>query len=62
MTIEPGNDHDMNQKSSCMVGKSMEIDEDFDSSPFGIVITQWKDQQIEVLYTEQFERQILMTC
>jgi hypothetical protein len=39
----------------------MEIDEDFDSSPFGIVIHDGRPKT-EVLYAEQFERQILMTC
>ena len=34
----------------------MGIDPGWGSSPFGIVITQWTDNQIHVLYAEEFER------
>ena len=34
----------------------MGIDPGWGSSPFGIVITQWTDDQIHVLYAEEFER------
>jgi hypothetical protein len=39
-----------------MSPKSMGIDPGWGSSPFGIVITQWMDDQIYVLYAEEFER------
>jgi hypothetical protein len=39
-----------------MSPKSMGIDPGWGSSPFGIVITQWTDGQIHVLYAEEFER------
>ena len=39
-----------------MSPKSMGIDPGWGSSPFAIVITQWVDGQIHVLYAEQFER------
>ena len=39
-----------------MSPKSMGIDPGWGSSPFGIVITQWTDDQIHVLYAEEFER------
>jgi hypothetical protein len=42
--------------ASDMSPKSMGIDPGWGSSPFGIVITQWTDGQIHVLYAEQFER------
>jgi hypothetical protein len=35
---------------------SMGIDPGWGSSPFGIVITNWRDGQIHVLYAEEFER------
>ena len=34
----------------------MSIDPDFGSSPFGIVIVQFSDGVIEVLYSDEFER------
>ena len=39
-----------------MSPKSIGIDPGWGSSPFGIVITQMTDDQIHVLYAEQFER------
>lgn len=36
--------------------KSMGIDPGFGSSPFGIVITQFSDEQVQVLFAEEFER------
>ena len=39
-----------------MCPHSMGIDPGWGSSPFGIVITQWTDDQIHVLYAEEFER------
>lgn len=36
--------------------KTMGIDPDFGSSPFGIVIVQFSDGVIEVLYSDEFER------
>ena len=39
-----------------MCPHSMGIDLGWGSSPFGIVITQWTDYQIHVLYAEEFER------
>ena len=39
-----------------MSPKSMGIDPGWGSSPFGIVITQWTDDQIHILYAEDFER------
>ena len=36
--------------------KAMGIDHDFGSSPFGIVILQFSDGVIEVLYSDEFER------
>jgi hypothetical protein len=47
---------DNNQIPNKMAPKSMDIDPGWDSSPFGIVITQWTDNQIHVLYAEEFER------
>ncbi len=37
--------------------KAMGIDPGFGSSPFGIVIVQFSDGVIEVLYADEFERQ-----
>jgi hypothetical protein len=43
-------------QANSMSPKSMGIDPGWGSSPFGIVITQWSDGQIHVLYAEEFER------
>jgi hypothetical protein len=36
--------------------KSLGIDPGFGSSPFGLVITEWVDNQIQIVYAEEFER------
>jgi hypothetical protein len=36
--------------------KSLGIDPGFGSSPFGIVITEWVDNQIQIAYAEEFPR------
>jgi hypothetical protein len=36
--------------------KSLGIDPGFGSSPFGLVITDWVDKQIQIAYAEEFER------
>jgi hypothetical protein len=36
--------------------KSIGIDPGFGSSPFGIVVTEWVDNQIHIAYAEEFER------
>ena len=41
---------------STALGRSMGIDEGFGSSEFGIVITQGKDNAVEVIYAESFNR------
>ena len=38
------------------IQKAMDIDPGFGSSPFGIVIVQFSDGVIEVLYSDEFER------
>jgi hypothetical protein len=42
------------------------IDPGFGSSPFGLVVTEWVDKQIQVAYAEEFERpdflRISYTC
>ena len=45
-----------NLQANKMCPHSMGIDPGWGSSPFGIVITQWMDDQIHVLYAEEFER------
>ena len=53
--IEKGHGY-INLQANKMCPHSMGIDPGWGSSPFGIVITQWMDGQIHVLYAEQFER------
>ena len=53
--IEKGDGHN-NLQANKMCPHSMGIDPGWGSSPFGIVITQWTDDQIHVLYAEEFER------
>jgi hypothetical protein len=36
--------------------KSLGIDPEFGSSPFGLVVTEWVDNQIQIAYAEEFER------
>lgn len=36
--------------------KSLGIDPGFGSSPFGLVVTEWVDNQIRIPYAEKFER------
>jgi hypothetical protein len=36
--------------------KSLGIDPGFGSSPFGLVVTEWVDNQIQITYAEEFER------
>jgi hypothetical protein len=36
--------------------KSLGIDPGFGSSPFGLVVTEWVDNQIQIAYAEEFER------
>ena len=36
--------------------KSMGIDPAFGSSAFGIVITQWVDNQIQIMHAEEYQR------
>ena len=52
--IEKGENNQV--QANRMSPKSMGIDPGWGSSPFGIVITQWTDCQIHVLYAEEFER------
>jgi hypothetical protein len=53
--IKKGNEYN-NLQANKMCPHSMGIDPGWGSSPFGIVITQWTDNQIHVLYAEEFER------
>ena len=53
--IEKGHGYN-NLQANKMCPHSMGIDPGWGSSPFGIVITQWTDNQIHVLYAEEFER------
>ena len=53
--IEKGHGYN-NLQTNKMCPHSMGIDPGWGSSPFGIVITQWTDDQIHVLYAEEFER------
>lgn len=55
MVIEKGNSYHSLQANK-MCPPSMGIDPGWGSSPFGIVITQWMDDLIHVLYAEEFER------
>jgi hypothetical protein len=36
--------------------KSLGIDPGFGSSPFGLVVTEWVDNQIQIAYADEFER------
>jgi hypothetical protein len=36
--------------------KSLGIDPRFGSSPFGLVVTEWTDNQIQITFAEEFER------
>ena len=49
------NPYDANATST-IYGRSMGIDEGFGSSRFAVVITQGKDNKIEVIYSEEFDR------
>ena len=55
LAIEKGQINNSLQANK-MCPHSMGIDPGWGSSPFGIVITQWTDDQIHVLYAEEFER------
>jgi hypothetical protein len=39
-----------------MAGKAMGIDPAWGSSAFGVVVTQWLDGQVQILYAEEYLR------
>ena len=55
LAIEKGNNYDPD-KNNDMCQKSIGIDPAFGSSAFGIVVTQWQDQQIQILHAEEYQR------
>jgi hypothetical protein len=42
--------------SSYLTSKSMGIDPAYGSSAFGIVVTQWEDNHMQILYAEEHHR------
>ncbi len=55
--IEMGRKYDPNViSSSYLTSKSMGIDPAYGSSAFGIVVTQWEDNHIQILYAEEHHR------
>ena len=54
--LEKGANNRIQVQPNRMSPKSMGINPGWGSSPFGIVITQWTDGQIQILYAEEFER------
>lgn len=58
LAIEKGENYDpANMKNNNEISpKSMGIDPGFGSSCFGIVITQWQDQQIQIVHAEEYQR------
>jgi hypothetical protein len=55
LAIEKGENYDPD-KINEMCQKSIGIDPAFGSSAFGIVVTQWQDQQIQILHPEEYQR------
>jgi len=55
LAIEKGKNYDPG-KNNDMCQKSIGIDPAFGSSAFGIVVTQWQDQQIQILHAEEYQR------
>ena len=55
LAIEKGENYDPNRYNE-MSPKSMGIDPGFGSSAFGIVVTQWQDQQIQIVHAEEYQR------
>ena len=55
LAIEKGNNYDPD-KNNDMCQKSIGIDPAFGSSAFGVVVTQWQDQQIQILHAEEYQR------
>jgi hypothetical protein len=55
LAIEMGKNYDPN-KNNEMCQKSIGIDPAFGSSAFGIVVTQWQDQQIQILHADEYQR------
>jgi hypothetical protein len=41
---------------NCYMQKSIGLDPGFGSSAFGVVITEWVDNQIQILHAEEYER------
>jgi hypothetical protein len=39
-----------------LTSKSMGLDPGYGSSAFGVVVTQWYDEHIQILYAEEFQR------
>jgi hypothetical protein len=54
--IEKGNRYNPDGATSPMSSKSMGIDPAYGSSAFGIVVTQWVDGVVQILYAEEFHR------
>lgn len=55
LAIEKGKNYDPD-KNNEMCQKSIGIDPAYGSSAFGIVITQWQDQQIQILHADEYKR------
>lgn len=55
LAIEKGKNYDPD-KINEMSPKSMGIDPGFGSSAFAIVVTQWEDQQIQIVHAEEYQR------
>jgi hypothetical protein len=61
LAIEKGENYDPNRYNE-MSPKSMGIDPEFGSSAFGIVVTQWQDQQIRLYMLRNIKDQTLTKC
>ena len=55
LAIEKGENYNPDRYNE-MAPKSMGIDPGFGSSAFGIVVTQWQDQQIQIVHAEEYQR------
>ena len=54
--IEKGMKYNPDIMSSCHASRSMGIDPAYGSSAFGIVVTQWMDNHVQILYAEEYDR------
>jgi hypothetical protein len=54
-SVEKGSQYDPDVVNG-YTQKSIGLDPGFGSSPFGVVITEWVNNQIQILHSEEYER------